>query len=169
MTYALHSCTVVIIWCLVLGYGVVEAGKQGHFSNHDVQGNYGFVFDGVLIDRNDGTTVPIAAVGQFLADGKGQVLSLIRTLNIGGEVEKAQARGLYTVNPDGTGTAEFSVRTLAVDGSVRSQGIERFSFVLDTSGKTIHFIGLEMKGANDEDRGIGIVLRGEAQRQRGHR
>lgn len=66
---------------------------------------------------------------------------------------------------DGTGVAEFLVQTIGADGMVESRRLERFRFVLIKNAKVIQFIGLDIQGANDEDIGVGVVLRGEASKQ----
>lgn len=165
MGRALSTFMMVFMFIVMLGLSSAESNDKRGFSNNHVRGTFGFVFDGVLIDHNDGTSMPMAAVGRFIADGKGRISELIRTLSIGGKVEQAKARGVYAVNPDGTGIAEFLVKTIDSDGMVVSRQLERFRFVLIKNANVIQFIGVEIRGPHDEDIGVGVVVRGEAQRQ----
>lgn len=114
MTHAQALWSRLPIALLVLGTLAVPAAhaKQGDtFGDSDVRGDYSFAFDGVLII--EGQPVPIAASGQFEADGEGTYTNFVRIVNVGGGlVLRQEGFGTYSVNPDGTGSAEFTVMTV---------------------------------------------------------
>lgn len=101
--------------CFV-GLNVSHAGKgkDKEFSDKDLKGDYGFSLSGEAVS---GPIVgPIAGVGQISFDGKGNAVA-VRTLNVGGVVVLRQTgTGTTHVNPDGTGTAVFSIVTVEPAG-----------------------------------------------------
>lgn len=139
------------------------------FSLKNLQGEYGFAFDGVLINFNDGTRTPTSAVGQFEIDREGRVFQLVRTLNIGGQVLQQKAQGRVSLNSNGTGVATFNVGTISSNGSVTPTSTEHFSFVVSEDRRILQFIGTEIRGPNGEDIGLGIVNRGTGRRQKTRR
>lgn len=159
----------LLAWSMVVsglsGSSIAKSEERRAFSVSDIRGSYGFTFDGMLLNRNDSTSIPIAAVGRLRADGKGLVPILVRTLNVGGEVQRNTAQGTYTVNPDGTGVAQFRVETQASAAALLPTTVERFEFVIDRKRQVLQFIGVALLGPNGEDVGLSLVLRGEARRQ----
>ena len=139
--------------CFVgLSMSQANKSKKGReFSNKDVQGNYGFSLNG---DAVAGPIVgPIAGVGQISADGDGNATA-VRTLNVGGVVVLRQtAEGTIHVNPDGTGTSTFLVKT--IDPTGFPDAVETFDFVIVDKGKELKFIGTT----------LGVVARGVSRRQ----
>jgi hypothetical protein len=113
------------------------AGKK--FSEADIKGPYGFAFDGTV------GVVPVSSVGQFTADGSGN-LTGSRVLNAGGGSVPQTFTCTYTVNDDGTGHASCVVTP---------GGPESFDFVLVDKGKEAYFIGS----------GPGVLIRGVAKPQ----
>ena len=70
-----------------------------------------------------------------------------------GPVVEQTAVGTYQVNPDGTGTAEFTVTTVVPPGV--PDGVETFSFALTDNGKEALLVSTT---AN-------VIARGVAKRQ----
>lgn len=135
------------IICLVLSAftlsitAVSPAHADKEFSNADVRGPYGFSFIGTA----GGT--PIAAIGQFVADGHGS-FSGERTLNAGGVMFEQTFTCTYAVNPNGTGGATCTI----LPGSTS----ESFAFVLVDKGKAAEFISTAPAG---------VVVRGTSTKQ----
>ena len=92
----------------VLALGLVTLAASGSgagsFTVGNVQGTYGFSFDGAFVD---GTRV--AAVGSLYADGHGNILNGLRTLSVGYSTGAAVIHQtfscMYSVDPTGMGTA----------------------------------------------------------------
>src|SRR5918999_3875759 len=78
--------------------------KGRAFRDADVKGAYAFSFDGVVIAAG-----PVAATGVVIADGNGNITSAVRTLNFNGAVVRQTFTCTYSVNPNGTGSAECPV------------------------------------------------------------
>lgn len=131
--------------------GISHAQSSGHFSNIDLRGNYGFAFDGSLL--SDSGPVPLAAVGQVRFSGGGTATDAVRTVDLGGTILHQTASGTYNVNPDGTGSAQFTVVTLDPPGIPDST--ETFEFVLDGHGNVMQFISTTP----------GVVARGHLEQQ----
>src|SRR4030095_8079797 len=97
-----------LITPLVVGFVNSNAGtsdspqrdKGRTFRNADVEGPYAFSFEGTVIGAG-----PVAATGVVVADGKGNITSGVRTLNVSGFVAQQTFTCEYSVNPDGTGSA----------------------------------------------------------------
>jgi hypothetical protein len=56
---------------------IVNRGRN--FTEADVRGAYAFSFEGTVIQLG-----PFAAVGVVVADGKGNIINAVRTLNVNG-------------------------------------------------------------------------------------
>ena len=123
--------------CLVAP--VAEAG--GGFTVRDVDGPTAFAFDGFV------GAVPAAAVGRFTADGRGNLTDGVRTLVVGANAFKQEFTCSYTVNPDGTGTAECKITGFPD---------EKFDFVIVERKKEAYFTAIEP---------IGVTIRGATKRQ----
>jgi len=140
MTYAhLHR---LLNASLVLA--LVAAAAEAHaarFDESDIRGDYAFTFDG------SAGAVPIAAVGRFFADGKGNMLGGRRTLVAGGAVFEQTFHCTYVVQADGRGTADCPV-----DGATP----ESFSLILVKDGQDAYFVGTT----------AGTTVHGTAVRQR---
>jgi hypothetical protein len=125
---------------LVVGFIDSNAGAiddtQRHkgrmFRDADVEGPYAFSFDGTLIGVG-----PIAATGVVVADGKGNITSGVRTLNVNGLVAQQTFTCKYSVNPDGTGSADC-----AVDNPLPgAPGVETFDFALEDKARAFRLVG----------------------------
>ena len=134
---------------VLFGLGVAPASyaKQGdNFSNADLKGDYSFFLDGFL--TADGQLVPVAASGQVEADGDGNFTNAVRILNVGGVVFRQEASGTYTVNPNGTGSAELTVVT--VDPTGIPDSTESFDFTITDHQSQLQVVdttpGLVAKG-----------------------
>ena len=140
------------------GWGNAQAKDQASFSDRDIQGPYGFSFDGLVI--GPAGLVPVGAVGQFEADGAGTFPRLVRTLNLGGGAGIQQFEGgKYQVNPDGTGFACFcgdppqqipGVPPLIFDPVEEAEDqpgtFEVFSFVITGEDKDeAEFVGISLR------------------------
>ena len=78
-----------------------EIGGRGKiFTDADVRGSYAFSFQGTIIGVG-----PAAAAGVVIADGRGNITSGVRTLNVNGFAIRQTFTCSYSVNPDGTGSA----------------------------------------------------------------
>lgn len=132
------------------------------FSERDIRGDYTFLFEGSLINTMDGTRAPVSVVGLFSADGRGNVDSVERTLNVGGQIQEQLAAGTYTVSSNGRGTASFEVSTIDASGNVIAITSETFSFVIEKRRRTIQFVNTSFAGPNGEDLGANLVVSGAA-------
>jgi len=147
MNKRLFSIFVLLLLALPLaGLSDSKAGRP--FSDKDLRGSYGFSWDGQLLA---GPFIgPVAAVGIITADGRGNITA-VRTLNVTGTLVLQQtAVGTYQVNPDGTGTAEFTITTVSPSGFPDTQ--ETFSSVINRRGDNVPFIAT----------GAGVVAQGIA-------
>lgn len=136
------ACVAVLMFavaCLVAP--VAEAG--GGFSVRDVDGQFAFAFDGFV---TFGALVPVAAVGRFIADGRGNITDGVRTLVVGGIAVKQTFTCTYTVNPDGTGSAACEIA---------GASDESFDFVIVDKKKEVFFTATTP----------GVTLRGAVKRQ----
>ncbi len=151
----------------------IERGRP--FSERDIRGPHGFFFQGfVTVTLPDGSAlpVPVSAVGNLVADGRGGLPEGSRTLNFGGVVLEQDSEGSYEVRPDGTGTATIEVTTVDQIGEpppgfdLPSTTIETFSFVLTNRAGGIPFIGRNIVEADSKEPVGAVTIRGEAHRQR---
>lgn len=129
-----------------------EARQGGDFNNWDLRGSYSFSFDGSLMDPAG--PFPLSATGRIDFNGLGMVPGAVRTLNVGGQVFRQTAEGDYTVNPDGTGSAVFTVKTVEPPGALPDM-VETFEFVISDNGRLLQFISTTP----------GVVARGRVERQ----
>jgi len=129
-----------LITLLVVGFIDSNAGAiddtQRHngrmFRDADVEGSYAFSFDGTLIGVG-----PIAATGVVVADGKGNITSGVRTLNVNGVVAQQTFTCTYSVNPDGTGSADC-----ALDNPLPgAPSVETFDFALEDKARAFRLVG----------------------------
>jgi hypothetical protein len=134
-----------LIWLLT---SVPSARADDEFTNADVRGSYGFSLDGTILGTGPGTG-PVAAVGFFEADGKGNLTDGVRTLAVSGAVLHQTFTCTYTVNPNGTGSAVCSI----LSGGT---GTERFDFVLTDKKRRVPFVATNP----------GFVIRGVSIRQK---
>jgi len=139
----------VFVACFVCAIPVALADPL--FSERDVQGPYGFAFDGFM-----GTTTPIASVGRFTSDGRGNLEDGVRTLVVGGGIALQQTFNCtYSVNGDGTGHADCVI-------TPQTPSDEHFDFVVVSKGDEAYFTAVPatVPGAGT------TTIRGQAKRQR---
>ena len=147
--------TLFLSLCFVLMSATAFAGD---FSNKSVEGCYGFEFHGTVVHGAVGA--PIAAAGRLCSDGNGNITELTRVLHIPGAVLHQEATGVYTVNPDGTGTATFDV---TMNGAPFSQ--EAFHSVMTEKGKTLQFVSGTITGPGGTPTGSDTIVSGVAYKQ----
>jgi hypothetical protein len=144
---------VLALACLVCAIPAALADPQ--FSERDIKGPYGFAFDGFAgaSGAPTGSTVPVASVGRFTADGHGTINDGVRTLVVSGNAVRQTFTCTYTVNGDGTGHADCLV-TGAPD--------EHFDFVVVNKGDEAYFTAVPatVPGAGT------TTIRGLVKRQR---
>jgi hypothetical protein len=129
---------IVLLLLVTLGVPAAHAKQGDTFGDNDLRGDYGFAFDGVLF--LEGQPVPIAASGQFEADGKGTFPNFVRYVNVGGGlVLRQEGFGTYTINPDGTASAEFTVITVEPPDAFPDT-TETFTFTLAGNRRKVQFI-----------------------------
>ena len=116
---------------LILVAGLPCAGAERAFTNADVRGPYGFFLEGTV-----NTVGPVAAIGFFVADGNGTLADGTRTISVNGAVLRQTFRCTYTVNPNGTGSAECTILT---GGS----GKETYDVVLTDKLREIPFVATD--------------------------
>lgn len=117
--------------------GVAGADDEGRqFNNASIRGNYGFALSGRAYVPVSATPpfalFDVVAVGQFRADGSGNITNASRTLNINGQISPQTFTCTYLVQPNGTGSAVCSVIETGIT--------ETFSFTLNSQTKEIQFI-----------------------------
>ena len=100
-----------------------EADGRRGFSERDIRGDYSVAFDGEI---TEGPLVGHAvAVGRVRSDGRGNFV-FSRTLNVNGTtVLRQRGSCTYSVNRDGTGTADCTVRTAGQPNTM-----ETFAFTI---------------------------------------
>jgi hypothetical protein len=112
-------------------------------SNRTVEGEFALLAQGQTEDLQHTT----ANLGRIVADGRGG-LSGSLTLSVNGQIVRGQrVSGTYVVNPDCTGTEQFTIGT---DPNVRSA-----DFVVANHGSEIQFLETDS----------GTVFSGTATRQ----
>jgi hypothetical protein len=102
------------------------------FTEVDVRGAYAFSFEGTVIQSGS-----IAAVGVLLADGTGNIIDAVRTLNVNGTAVRQTFTCTYSVNPNGTGSASCPLDN-PVPGAPTA---ETFDFALENAGRAFRLIG----------------------------
>lgn len=141
---------VLALVCVLAPGAQVLAADGESFSVRDVDGPTAFAFDGFV---NVGTPAapvfaPAAAIGRFVADGRGHLRDGVRTLVIAGATTHQTFECTYTVNPNGTGSAVCDV----VGGPAPQ---ETFDFVIVERKQRAFFTGTTP----------GVTIRGETKRQ----
>jgi len=139
MHRTLCSLTMLAVACLV-----ASVADAGDFSVKDVDGPTAFAFDGFV--TVGGVMAPAAAVGRFVADGRGNLNDGVRTLVVGGTTLHQTFSCTYTVNADGTGSASCVV----TPGTP-----ETFDFVIVEKKKEAFFTATTP----------GVTIRGATRRQ----
>ena len=100
------------------------------------KGCYGFSHDGMMITPDTGPLpVPMASVGVFYLDGKGN-LTGHEMVNFGGTSFPAEISGDYTVYPDCTGTATICAIPYGSPFGIEST----ISFVITGKGEELQML-----------------------------
>lgn len=116
--------------------GAIEQGMSGAtgsatlnigYSNASLQNGYVFTLSG------SNQAVPWFAIGEFTANGSGQIGSGLQDVNNGTAIQtKAAFTGSYSINPDGSGQLAFGNLTFAL--SMQANG---GAFLVSTSNGTV--------------------------------
>ena len=156
MNKSVCAFLVFALACLVCAIPVALADPQ--FSERDIKGPYGFAFDGFVgaaPGAPTGATLPVASVGRFTADGRGNLNDGVRTLVVGGNAVRQTFTCTYSVNGDGTGHADCLV-------TPQTPADEHFDFVIVNKGDEAYFTAVPAAG-----QGAGTTtIRGLVKRQR---
>jgi hypothetical protein len=155
MNKSVCAFLVFALACLVCAIPVALADPK--FSERDIKGPYGFAFDGFVggaPGAPTGSTLPVASVGRFTADGHGNLEGGKRTLVLGGNAVHQDFTCTYTVNGDGTGHA---------DCTVTAPNDEHFDFVIVNKGEEAYFTAVP--STTGEGAGT-TTIRGLVKRQR---
>jgi len=106
--------------------------KPRTFTETDVRGAYAFSFEGTVIQLG-----PIAAAGVVVADGTGSIIDAVRTANVNGTAVQQTFTCTYSVNPNGTGSANCPLANPLPGAPIA----ETFDFVLEDAGRAFRLIG----------------------------
>ena len=129
MKQAITSGVFIMAFVSLLGLGLGSQVQARACSNASITGTYGFSCEGTIVGIG-----PIAAIGVFTADGKGNG-SEVETLSLNGEISRGVFRtDTYTVEADCTG----SFVSTGPDGSVIHN-----DFVIDDHEKEMRLIATE--------------------------
>jgi len=155
MNKSVCAFLVFALACLVCAIPVALADPE--FSDRDIKGPYGFAFDGFVgaPGAPTGGTLPVASVGRFTADGRGNLNDGMRTLVLGGAAVHQTFTCTYSVNGDGRGHADCLV-------TPQTPADEHFDFVIVNKGDEAYFTAVPATG-----QGAGTTtIRGLVKRQR---
>jgi hypothetical protein len=151
-------CAFLVFAVACLVGSIPAALADPRFSERDVKGPYGFSFDGFVAAPGPTTanTLPVASVGRFTADGRGNITDGVRTLVVAGGAVRQTFTCTYTVNADGTGHADCVV-------TPQTPSDEHFDFVIVDHGDQAYFTAVPPPPGQ----GPGTTtIRGVAKRQR---
>lgn len=124
---------------LVLGFLSVSPNTQASdgdipaFSNANIQGRYVFSANGTA--SNVG---PVAVIGQFIADGFGNITNGVNTVSLNGQIIQQTFTCSYNVSSNGTGTSACPVTTISSDSP--GPATSTFSFVITNKSSEIEFV-----------------------------
>jgi len=132
MNKSVCAFLVFALACLVCAIPVALADPE--FGDRDIKGPYGFAFDGFVgaPGAPTGGTLPVASVGRFTADGRGNLNDGMRTLVLGGAAVQQTFTCTYSVNGDGRGHADCLV-------TPQTPADEHFDFVIVNKGDEAYF------------------------------
>ena len=143
----MRRLTTIWLAMAMLSAGVTdEALADRSFSERDVRGPYGFSFEGEIESVG-----PVAAVGRFDADGRGNITTAVRTLALNGVIVTQTFHCTISVAPDGTGSAECPLD----EPLPGFPATETFDFVLEQHARAFRLLGTTP----------GVVVLGGGQRQ----
>ena len=109
-----------------------HAPTEGTFNLLDLRGQFGCAIDGQIVDVG-----PFTAVIWFEIDDVGRAVGT-RTLSLNGTIIRQRGPGIYQVNPNGTGTATFTIETVGQPDVPKTT--ETFEFVITNDRRTHKFI-----------------------------
>jgi hypothetical protein len=139
--------SIALLTIATLSVGIASgAAALRSFSARDIRGSYAFSFHGDIVGLG-----PVAAVGAFQADGRGNLTDAVRTISVNGLTARQTFHCSLSVNPDGTGTASCPLD----DPLPGFPGTETFDFALQE-----HANGFRLVGTTP-----GVVVIGEGKRQ----
>ena len=117
-------------------------------ANQSFKGCYGFSVSGaILLPQESETPVPVANVGVFYLDGKGN-LTGHEVMNFGGTPFYEEISGTYTVNPDCTGTAKIGSPLFTSEGDNNFNLpplVSTIFFVVNSEGKELQMMTIIME------------------------
>jgi len=152
-------CAFLVFALACLMCAIPAALADPKFSERDIKGPYGFAFDGFVgaaPGAPTAATLPVASVGRFTADGRGNLNDGVRTLVVGGNAVRQTFTCTYSVNGDGTGHADCLV-------TPQAPADEHFDFVIVNKGDEAYFTAVPTATGQ----GLGMTtIRGLVKRQR---
>jgi hypothetical protein len=101
-----YATLAAISFALLLG-SLTPAAYAANCSTETVAGSWGFTLTGTAILPGVGPTL-VAAVGRVTADNRGNFAGT-EARNVGGEYADETVNGIWTVNPDCTGTLNGNI------------------------------------------------------------
>jgi hypothetical protein len=111
----LSLCAAAALWSAACngggGSNVQPPPPAGKFSLASLNGQYAFVSSGEVFVNGNTTPNPLARVGTFVADGKGNITGGIEDVNAAGTPSNAIAitGGTYTLSADGRGALTLNL------------------------------------------------------------
>jgi len=135
-----HSFRIACIVVLVIGLAGAAAAQDRGCSNDTLKGAWGYTETGsvILPASLGGGTVTAAAVGKYEFDKAGNFEGE-QNSSANGVVGPDTKQGIYTINPDCTGTLTLT----AYRGGV-AQRLSVWAFVIDDSGRQMRAIMTSM-------------------------
>ena len=137
--------------CSLFGFGFStithaddDKKQMKKFSLADLKGRYAFAFDGSIPGVG-----PVVASGMFVADGKGNITDGNRSFNLSGTTLQQTFICTYTMNVNGTGSAECPLTS-----PTPGPAVETFDFTINKKGNLGWYISTNP----------GIVVLGRASR-----
>ena len=108
------------LWSAACGSGgssVQPPPPAGKYSLASLNGQYAFVTNGEVFTSGASFPTPLARVGTFIADGKGNITGGMEDVNADGTPSNAIAitNGTYTVSADGRGAMTLNLGTSTLD------------------------------------------------------
>ena len=136
MKRAIMSAVFVISFLSLLVLGLVsrvQAGESRGCSNARIKGSYAISCEGTFVGVG-----PLAVLGVFIADGKGNA-SEVETISLNGGIHQGETFTVkYTVNADCTGT-----HTATGTGSFFSGDLFHGDIVIDDNKEEIGYISTD--------------------------
>jgi len=133
MKRAITSVVFVISFVSLLVLGLVSRVQAEECSNASIKGSYAISCEGTFVGVG-----PLAVLGVFIADGKGNA-SEVETISLNGGIHQGETFTVkYTVNEDCTGT-----HTATGTGSFFSGDVFHGDIVIDDNKKEIRYISTD--------------------------